>query len=48
MNRNKLLMASAALCVLVLTAGGVLVATWELPPPTKPVEKAIANDRFPR
>ena len=34
----------------VLGVAGVVVflGTWELPPPTKTVEKTIPNDRFGR
>ena len=48
MNRKKLLLVSTTLCVLVLAAGGIFIATWELPAPTKQVEKVIPNERFPR
>ena len=48
MNRSKLILVSATLCVLVLAAGGIFIATWELPAPTKQVEKVIPNERFPR
>jgi hypothetical protein len=35
--------------ILVAVAGGVVfLATWDIPPPTHPVEKVIANDRFTR
>jgi len=31
----------------VLIVGGVVfLATWDMPPPTATVEKAIPNDRF--
>ncbi len=37
------------LLVLVVIGGGVLVlATWDMPPPSAPVEKVIPNDRFTR
>lgn len=48
MNRKKLLLVFTTLCVLVLAAGGIFITTWELPAPTKQVEKVIPNERFPR
>lgn len=42
---------SVILIVLILVAVGggfAFLATWEIPAPSKPVEKVIANDRFPR
>jgi hypothetical protein len=34
---------------LVLVLGGtVLLFTWEIPPPTAPVERVIPDDQFPR
>jgi hypothetical protein len=38
----------AALVVLVLAGGGVLLASWQIPAPTKQLEKVIPNDRFGR
>jgi hypothetical protein len=37
----------AVLLVLVL-GGTVLLFTWEIPPPTAPVERVIPDDQFPR
>lgn len=34
------------LVLLALVAGGAFLATWDIPPPTQPVEKTIPNDRF--
>jgi hypothetical protein len=31
-----------------IVAGGVFLATWDIPAPTEQVEKTISNDRFPR
>jgi Flp pilus assembly protein CpaB len=42
---------SVALFVLVvaaIVAGGVFLMTWEIPAPTRTVEKVIPNDRFDR
>jgi hypothetical protein len=32
----------------VIVAGGVFLATWDIPAPSESVEKTIPNDRFPR
>ena len=32
----------------LIVAGGVFLATWDIPAPTESVEKTISNDRFPR
>lgn len=34
--------------VLAVVAGGVFLATWDIPAPSEQVEKTIPNDRFPR
>ncbi len=36
------------LVVLMLVGGGVFLATWDIPPPVKKVEKVLPDDRFPR
>ena len=37
------------LAMLVAVAGGLAyLATWDIPPPSAPVEQTIPNDRFPR
>lgn len=36
------------LVLLVLVGGVVVLATWDMPPPSAPVEKVIPNDRFER
>ena len=33
---------------MLVAAGGIFVFTFDIPPPTKPVEKVIPNERFPR
>jgi len=30
----------------VIVAGGVVLATWDMKPPTRQIEKVIPNDRF--
>ena len=37
-----------AAALLVLVAGGVFLATWEIPAPSEVVEKAVPDERFPR
>ncbi len=34
--------------VAVLFLGAAFLATWDIPPPSKVVEKVIPDDRFPR
>jgi hypothetical protein len=34
--------------VVAIVGGAAFLATWDIPPPTAPVEKTIPNDRFPR
>jgi hypothetical protein len=36
------------LVVLVGGVGGLFLATWNMEPPTKQVEKVIPNERLPR
>lgn len=36
------------LAILVIAGGGVLLASWQIPAPTKQLEKVIPNDRFGR
>ncbi|WP_167730451.1 hypothetical protein [Terasakiella sp. SH-1] len=36
------------LVLLTLGGAGVFLATWDIPAPTAPVSKTIADDRFPR
>jgi len=36
----------ALLLVLVLIAGAIFLATWEIPPPTRTVEKPIPSERL--
>lgn len=39
---------AAAVVVGVIGLGGGFLLAWDIPPPTKTVEKVIPNDRFPR
>jgi hypothetical protein len=36
------------LVLLVLVGGGVFLATWDIPAPSKTVEKRIPDARFPK
>ena len=36
------------LIVGLLTSGGLFLLTWDIPAPSAPVEKVLADDRFPR
>jgi len=45
---KKFITALVILAVLAVAGGIVFLGTWELPPPTKTVEKTIPNDRFAR
>jgi len=31
-----------------LVAGTIFLATWDIPPPTRQIEKVIPDERFPR
>lgn len=33
---------------LVIVGAAMFLMTWDIPPPTAPVEKVIPNERFPR
>ena len=45
---SKLSRIIALFVLVVLAAGVVFLATWQIPPPTAKVEKVIPNERFPR
>ena len=34
--------------VAAIVGGGVFLATWDIPPPSKQIEKLIPDDKFPR
>jgi hypothetical protein len=36
------------IAILVIAGGGMLLASWQIPAPTKQLEKVIPNDRFGR
>lgn len=45
--RKVAVIAVAALLIVVL-GGAVFLATWDIPPPNKVVEKGIPDDRLPK
>ena len=45
---GKVVVAAIVLVVLVLIGGGIFLALWDIPSPSKPVEKVIPDARFPR
>jgi hypothetical protein len=45
---SRLLGALIVLALIVVVGGSVLLATWEIPAPSKTVERVIPDDRFPR
>jgi len=45
---SRLLSALIVLALVVVAGGAVLLATWDIPAPSKTVERVIPDDRFPR
>ena len=45
---RKLRFFSLLLVLCLVAAGGVFLMTWDIPPPSKQVEKVIPDDRFSR
>lgn len=45
---RKLTTAIVVIVVAFLFVGAAFLATWDIPPPSKVVEKVIPDDRFPR
>jgi hypothetical protein len=45
---SRLLSALIALVLVVVAGGAVFLATWDIPAPSKTVERVIPDDRFPR
>lgn len=43
---KRFLVVVAAVVVLIIAAGVVFLATWDIPPPTAPVEKTIPDDKL--
>lgn len=45
--RKTTLVALVVLAGLIVS-GGFFLLTWDIPPPSAPVEKVLPDDRFPR
>jgi len=45
---GKLVLAAFVLVLLILVGGGIFLASWDIPAPSKPVEKVIPDARFPK
>jgi hypothetical protein len=45
---SRLLSALIVLALVVVAGGAVFLATWDIPAPSKTVERVIPDDRFPR
>lgn len=46
--KNRVLSAFLVLLLLMLGGGIAILGTWDMPAPSKPVEKVIPDARFPR
>ena len=44
---SKFLLILFILILVALGGGAVFLATWDIPPPSEPVEKVIPDERFP-
>jgi hypothetical protein len=45
---SRLFSALIVLTLIVVAGGSIFLATWEIPAPSKMVERVIPDDRFPR
>ncbi len=45
---GKVLLVVALIVVIGLLGGGAFLAFWDIPAPTKPVEKVLPDARFPK
>jgi hypothetical protein len=45
---KRITLILVGIVVLVVAGGGVLLASWQIPAPTKQMEKIIPSDRFGR
>ncbi|HEX3537233.1 MAG TPA: hypothetical protein VHU15_10740 [Stellaceae bacterium] len=45
---GKLTVALIIIVVLAVVAGGLFLAFWDPPAPSKPVEKVLPDARFPK
>lgn len=44
----KITLVIAVVALVGLLAGGIFLATWDIPAPSATVEKTVPDDRFPR
>ncbi|MEQ8164721.1 MAG: hypothetical protein RIC93_01450 [Alphaproteobacteria bacterium] len=44
---GKLTVSVVVLVLIVLVGGFVFLSTWDIPAPTRQVEKTLPDDRFP-
>ncbi|MEM9682926.1 MAG: hypothetical protein AAF942_06655 [Pseudomonadota bacterium] len=45
---NRFTLTILVVFIALVAGGAVFLATWEIPPPSKPVEKVLDDGRFPR
>ena len=45
---KRIVLVLLGIAILGIAGGGVLLASWQIPAPTKQLEKVIPNDRFSR
>ena len=45
---NRFFLTILAVFFVLVATGVVFLATWDIPPPSKPVEKVLDDGRFPR
>lgn len=45
---SRVISVLAVLLLLVIGGGMAFLASWDMPAPSKPVEKVIPDERFPR
>jgi hypothetical protein len=46
--KKKLILTFLGLIGIVVIAGGLFLATYDMPPPTQRMEKPVLNERTPR
>lgn len=45
---SKTVLSLLIFVILLVGGGGLFLVTWEIPPPTVPVEKTIPDERLPQ
>jgi hypothetical protein len=45
---RKLSLGLVVLLIVVIVGGTVMLATWDIPSPSKTIVKTLPDDRFPR